>query len=142
MQAKPTEDSPITAINITPLVDVSLVLVMVFMITMPFLMEKAMKVKSSGEKAVPVGSVTQPILVEVSPEAIRVEGRMTSAQELGGALRRLMEERRVQGVAVLADGTVRHARVVQVLDAAMGSGAQELDLLEPEEARHDAVGSF
>lgn len=137
MQASnPSEDSPITAINITPLVDVSLVLVMIFMITMPFLMEKSLKVGSSDAKVVPVGSATEPVLVEVSPRDIRVEGRSVPAARLEATLRRFLGERRGAGVAVQADRKTSHGRVVEVLDLAAASGAQELDLLEPEGGSH------
>lgn len=133
MQAEQSSDSAITGINITPLVDVALVLVIIFMVTMPFLMEKAMKVKSSDQKATEVSSVNDPILVEIAPDAITIEGRRVKMEELGPSLAVLLKERGVSAVAVSAQTSVLHGRVVQVLDNVMGSGATDLNLLEPKE---------
>lgn len=126
-------DDAITAINITPLVDVALVLVIIFMVTMPFLMEKNMKVKSSDQKATEVSSVNDPVLVEVSASQILVEGRQVKAEELSASLAALFKERGVSAVAVSAQPDVLHGRVVQVLDNVMGSGATEMNILEPKE---------
>ena len=50
-----TEDDPISGINVTPLVDVVLVLLIIFMITAPVLYQSAIQVQlpkaSTGEKA-------------------------------------------------------------------------------------------
>ena len=132
VQAESTSDG-ITDINITPLVDVALVLVIIFMVTMPFLMEKAMKVKSSSEQATAVSSINDPILVELTQDAITIDGRGVTLEELAPALAKLMRERGVSAVAVSAEPGTTHGRVVQVLDNAISSGAQDLNLLQPKE---------
>ncbi|MBI4057517.1 MAG: biopolymer transporter ExbD [Elusimicrobia bacterium] len=132
MQANGSDQEIIATINITPLVDVSLVLVIIFMITMPFLVEKGMKIKSSQEKVVQVSSVSEPILVEISSRDIRVEGRLVGLSQISSVVGRLLKQRGVNAVAVSADPQRSHGEVVQVLDQVMESGAQDLNLLEPE----------
>lgn len=131
MRADQSEDSLICSINIAPLVDVSLVLVIIFMITMPFVLEKSLRVSHSQEQIVEVSSVTEPILVEISLKGIRVEGKNIPDAELQNVLRRLFTTRNVSAVAVSAVRRISHGRVVQVLDQALGAGAKELNLLEP-----------
>lgn len=134
MHANSSTDSAITAINITPLVDVALVLVIIFMITLPQMMEQAMKIKQSEQKVVAASSVTQPILVEISAKGIFVEGRNIPEQQLAATLHKLIEERKNGSVAVSADRAISHGQVVQVLDQIMGAGASEMNLLDPKEA--------
>ncbi len=135
MQASSSSsEEPITAINITPLVDVSLVLVIIFMITMPFLIEKGMKIKSSAEKITQVSSVNEPVLVEVTEDKLIVEGRSVTAEEMEGLLKKIMDKRRIFTVAVSAKPAVTHGKIIDALDHIMASGAQDLDLLDPEEA--------
>ena len=122
---------PITAINITPLVDVSLVLVIIFMVTMPFLVEKSLKIKASSEHVVKTSSITEPILVEISDTGVTVESRRLSLAELAPALARIIKERSNSRVAVSADRRVPHGRIVDVLDQVVESGALELNLLQP-----------
>src|ERR1041385_7963896 len=49
--ARATDDEPITAINVTPLVDVCLVLVIIFMAVAPFAVTVGIKVLESRAKA-------------------------------------------------------------------------------------------
>ncbi|MBI4386756.1 MAG: biopolymer transporter ExbD [Elusimicrobia bacterium] len=125
------EDQPITAINVTPLVDVTLVLVIIFMITMPFLVERAMRVRASEQKVVQVSSINEPILVELSRKGLRVEDRGVSWKDLKPALSRIMSERGITTVAISADPAVSHGDVVRVLDQVHEAGATSLDLLDP-----------
>jgi biopolymer transport protein TolR len=134
-----SHDEPITEINITPLVDVSLVLVIIFMVTMPFLMEKAMRVSASADKVVAVSSVKEPILVEIRGENVIVEGRQVALPELASRLQGLIKERQNGAVAVSAERGISHGRVVQVLDEAAASGATELNLLDPREKGNDHI---
>ena len=134
-----SHDEPITDINIPPLVDVSLVLVIIFMVTMPFLMEKAMRVSASADKLVAVSSVKEPILVEIRGEKVLLEGRQVELSDLAGRLQELIKERQQGAVAVSADRGIAHGRVVEVLDQAAASGATELNLLDPREQPNDHI---
>ena len=137
MQANSTAgEDPISSINVTPLVDVALVLVIVFMITLPCLMEQSMKVQNSSEKVVPLSSANNPILVELSKSDITVEGKKVPLRELSATLRGLIARRGVSRVALAADRAVAHGRVVEVLDEAMSSGAKDVNILEPKEEIH------
>lgn len=126
-----SEDEPITSINITPLVDVSLVLVIIFMVTMPVLVERSLKIKASSDHVVKVSSINDPILVEISGAGVTVENRRFALAELAPALQKMIKERSNSRVAVSADRGIPHGRIVDVLDQVVESGAQELNLLQP-----------
>ncbi|HAH31674.1 MAG TPA: hypothetical protein DCL44_05105 [Elusimicrobia bacterium] len=133
MQAGSQAEDPITAINVTPLVDVSLVLVIVFMITMPFLVEKGMKIKSSEQKIVQASSVDEAILVEISNKVITLEGKEIAPEALAGILKKTMDDRNVYSVSVAPSPKTLHGDIIAVLDSVITSGAQDLNLIGPGE---------
>jgi biopolymer transport protein ExbD len=127
---------PITSINITPLVDVSLVLVIIFMLTMPFLMEKSLRINPAVRSEEPPATGDQPILVEIGKAGVRIEGQLTPLIEITPALKRVIKERGVSAVAVGASGELSHGEVVAVMDKIIDSGVSDLNLLPPSEAAH------
>jgi biopolymer transport protein ExbD len=133
MQASSQGEDPITDINVTPLVDVSLVLVIVFMITMPFLLEKGMQVKAESAKVEQAASADSPVLVEISADELRLDGRPVALDELAAELTKTMMSREVYSVAVAPTLSTNHGRVVSVLDAVTAAGAQSLNLVDPQE---------
>ncbi|MFA6434738.1 MAG: biopolymer transporter ExbD [Elusimicrobiales bacterium] len=134
MQTDQGSEDPITGINVTPLVDVSLVLVIVFMITMPFLVEKGLNIKSSEQKIVPTSSINEPILVEISGKAVTIEGREAAPEAFVAVLKKTMADRGVYAVSVSPSLKTLHGEVIAVIDGVMTAGAQNLNLIEPEEA--------
>jgi biopolymer transport protein ExbD len=127
---------PITSINITPLVDVSLVLVIIFMLTMPFLMEWVMKVTPSRRGPAGPDGATKPILVEMDRTGLRVEGRPTSLRELAPRVKLLTRRRGASAVALSAERDIPHGEVVAVLDRIADAGVADLDLLQTPEGTH------
>lgn len=135
MQSNSSSDEPIVSINVTPLVDVGLVLVIIFMITMPFLVEKSMKIKPSDAKVVRVSSAADPILVELSEKGLLVDGRRVDMADLAAALKKTMADRNVSAVSISAGKNVLHGAVINVLDAVTAAGTKELNLMDPEEGK-------
>ena len=135
MQSNSSSDEPIVSINVTPLVDVGLVLVIIFMITMPFLVEKSMKIKPSDAKVVQVSSAADPILVEISEKGLLVDGRKVEMADLATALKKTMADRNVSAVSISAGKDVLHGEVINVLDAVTAAGTKELNLMDPEEGK-------
>jgi biopolymer transport protein ExbD len=127
---------PITSINITPLVDVSLVLVIIFMLTMPFLMEWVVKIIPAQGGAAKAGCAASAILVEMDRGGLLLEGRPTSLIELGPRIKRLRRRRGTSAVALRAARDIPHGEVVSVLDRIADAGVADLDLLQSPEEPH------
>lgn len=121
-------DRPMAEINITPLTDVMLVLLVVFMVTSPLLMMESMKLKlpqaktSGAEKSLAtVVSITNEGRYYLNDEPIdrsALEGRLIAELESG-------EDKTV---VLKADKSVRHGLVVEVLDLARKAGADKLSI--------------
>jgi biopolymer transport protein ExbD len=113
-------------INVTPLIDVMLVLLILFMVVAP--------ISSRGLDAGlpdrgPINAGPQPMMVDVQPSAFVLgSSPIATSAELETRLREEMASRpdRDRVVVVKAAGTVSYERVIEALDAARGAGASRM----------------
>lgn len=131
---------PIVSINITPLADVTTTLIVIFLITMPYIMWSGIKVNST--RAVKDRNIVQAekepepiVLVLTTKEVYLNKERVKSRRDLGLLLQGLLKKRAYKQVIIVPDGDVLLGRVVEVLDIAKQSGAVKLALLKRREGR-------
>jgi len=122
------EGDTVTGINVTPMVDIMLVLLIIFMVTSTFVTEQAFKV-SLPKVASKENSPTPAITVSLGAKGeIHV---MKKATDLDG-LRRQMETELVADpglkVVVKADQGLEYAKLAGVLDAIKFAGVQKVGL--------------
>jgi biopolymer transport protein TolR len=114
-------------INVTPLVDVVLVLLLVFMVTAP-MMSRGIDV-SLPTADQPQRSPEDRVTVSIdAQEHIFIGDRAVNAQLLTDQLRLLMEGRASKVVYLRADETLRYGRVVHVVDLVMKAGVEQIGL--------------
>jgi biopolymer transport protein TolR len=126
----PNRSEPLAGINVTPLVDVFLVLLVIFMITAPVLksaLEVALPQAALGEGRLDTG-VTIELQVDGS---VRLNGEGLVMNEL---LPRLFDERKKDSLAtdfifVAADGRVPYSEVIQLLDHLNEGGFRDVGLM-------------
>jgi len=119
---------PRADINVTPLIDVMLVLLVVFMLVAP----ATTRALGAGlpEPSGPAGEPSPMVVVTVEPEVFRLgDIPLTGAPALESALREKLAMRRDRTVVVRVAGEVRYARVVAALDAAHGAGAARVGVV-------------
>jgi biopolymer transport protein ExbD len=117
-------------INVTPLVDVVLVLLIIFMVVTP-LLEKDIPVRTpNSEKVEEVVDVPQDqIVIYVNKDgALRVNSEQVAAADLVGKLKGALASKadvdRI--VFIVADDACNYGKFVHVLDDAREAGAQVL----------------
>ena len=121
MQADANSQDGITDINMTPLVDVCLVLVIIFMAVAPFAVQLGIQVLESGAKA-QVGKVTasENVTVVLTEDgAIRVNNLATPADQLEARIAQALQNSRDKMVIVTAGALNKVGQVVDILDAAL-----------------------
>lgn len=128
------EDEPITAINVTPLVDVCLVLVIIFMAVAPMAVTLGIKVlESRASNAEGKASVDENVQIklaldgQITVNGVKTDG-MTFRDVLAGALTRSKDKM----VIVTADARNRVGQVVEILDASKQAGALKLAVMKAE----------
>jgi biopolymer transport protein TolR len=121
-------------INVTPLIDVLLVLLIIFMVIVPVMPRGLNSVLPSKTSAGALAEVVDgPVLVEVEQgEAVaryRVDGVNMERVEVGPRLQELLSRRSVRQVLLRADARLDFGVVAGVIDAGQAAGAESIGLL-------------
>jgi biopolymer transport protein TolR len=115
-------------INVTPLVDVCLVLLIIFMVTLP-VMVNGIDVK------LPETSVKNPVDSRVFPVTVKEDGTVyldtliVRREEVPASLQRLHATASTRPIAVRADKRVEYGEVAKVLSACRAAGWSDVALV-------------
>ena len=109
------EDELITAINVTPLVDIVLVLLIVFMVTSSYLVNKSINVELPKAATGETSSPSMSISIDVDGQ-VYLDGAEIEMEKLRLKIRSAYHSDHEVKAIISADGRVRHAQVVSVID--------------------------
>ncbi len=128
------EDAPMADINVTPLVDVMLVLLIVFMITMPVLTHSIpLQLPTASEKAKPQNEPKEPLRLTIDADGSYYLGadstQKQSLEALGNELKQAQEANEETIVAIAADKEVPYDFVAQALNAAREAGVSKVGFI-------------
>ena len=121
------------AINVTPLVDVVLVLLIIFMVVTP-LLEKELPLELPQTKPVEVlePSAADQVIVRLSGDTTEVNGMRVADSHYVSELRSLLSRSKVgkRVVFFAAEDEVGYARLITALDGAKRAGADVLGMTD------------
>jgi len=120
------QDGPLSNINMTPLIDVSLVLVIILLLTTPLAFESRLglqRTKTSADQASEEAVAAQVNLNILSDTEVQVNDAVVSVQDLPLTIGPLIAAAKSKQVAVRCADKVSHGTFVQVLDITKLSGA-------------------
>ena len=124
----PSDRGLVTGINVTPMVDITLVLLIIFMVTATFISEQALQVHLP--KVVKEEKAPQPALVVT----LGSKGELKFNQkniDLGGLTQQMTVETSISPevkVILKADKSIPYEQLAQVLDAIKLGGVQKVAL--------------
>jgi biopolymer transport protein TolR len=122
---------PMADINVTPMVDVMLVLLVVFMITAPMLATGvAVNLPKTRAEQMPT-EPERPLVVTVNEAGqifVGMQDKPIEAAALGATLQAIAQDRLDKRVYVRADEAVNYGRVMEVLSLLQGSGFTQVGL--------------
>jgi len=121
---------PVAEINVTPFVDVMLVLLIVFMVAAPLLTVGVdVDLPKTAAGALPSES-EEPFTVTLTAEgAIVIQTTETPETEFLTRLRGIAQERADDKVFLRADGAIAYARVMQIMGAMNAAGFGNIGLV-------------
>ncbi len=123
-------NAPMSEINVTPFVDVMLVLLVIFMVAAP-LMTAGVPVNLPKTAATAVPSEQEePLVISIPAEgAITLMNTPVADDEVIGRLSAILQERQTDKIFLRADGAIPYARVVQVMGALNAAGYTNIVLV-------------
>ena len=113
-------------INVTPFVDVMLVLLIIFMVTAPMMMQ-GVDVSLPEATAEPLESEKEHLIITIDTKnQVFINDFQVSVEGLGEKLKKVLEGRSDREVFLKADKDIPYGTVVQVMAEAKGAGVEKL----------------
>lgn len=134
-QSTQSDDDMITGINVTPLVDVVLVLLIILMVTASYIVTKAIPMElpnaSTGETS------DAPLAISIDKEArLFVDGEPVSENELERKASQASDKNPNARAMIAADGAAQHRNVIRVIDLLRRSGVVKFAInVNPDDVR-------
>lgn len=126
---------PMSEINVVPYIDVMLVLLIVFMVTAPMLMQ-GVKVELPEAAALPVGKQSdEPLIVSIKADGSyflnlgRDQEKSQSLAVIGDKVGKIMRRKPKTTVLVWGDKSVPYGSVVTLMTALQAAGAPAVGLV-------------
>ena len=127
------EHRPLSEINVTPFVDVMLVLLIIFMVTAP-MMQQGLEVDLPETTSQPMRLKDDSLVLTVKKDgSVLLANTLVPAAELTEKLKPVLEGRESEDIFLRADKEAPYGAVVKVMAAARAGGAKALGVVtEPE----------
>ncbi|AOE88181.1 TonB system transport protein ExbD [Pseudomonas sp. TCU-HL1] len=116
-------------INVTPFIDVMLVLLIIFMVAAP-LATVDIKVDLPASTAKPAARPDKPIYLSIKEDkSLYLDNEQVSEEQLGSVLDKLTHADKEKTIFVRGDKVVEYGRLMEVMDTLRGAGYLKIGLV-------------
>ncbi|HCU06730.1 MAG TPA: protein TolR [Holosporales bacterium] len=132
---------PNSQINVTPLVDVMLVLLVIFMVTAPML-TVGVAVNLPKTNASQMNDQTEPLVVTINAKGeIYLQETLLDEQSLIKKLRLLMHKNKEAKIYVRGDESISYGRIMETMGVISQAGFQKVSLIAemPTESKRNVI---
>lgn len=142
---KPEAPSAVADINVTPMVDVMLVMLIIFMVITPMLSKGVTveKVKTKNPIAMQDADKDDAVLISITRNGESfLKTTKTPPDQLAPKVKDLLTNKLDKTVYIQADSRVRYERVVDVVDNLRAAGVDQIGLItdQDQKAKETAIG--
>jgi len=128
------DEQPVSDINITPLTDVMLVLLIIFMISSPVLLARGMEVHLPQVEQAPALVEEDHVMHVSADRELFLDGREYTVEDLDEAFNALVDTADETGDVVnlflRADESVTYGEITMVMDLATQAGIERISLVQ------------
>ncbi len=121
------DESIVAEINVTPLTDIFLVLLIIFMVTSSALTNQGSKVDLPRADA-GAGDTSGVVVTATADGKVEVDGRSLAIDQLGGALAAALQRGPSKSVVLRGDRTMVLEQAVQIMTIAKTAGADKISI--------------
>jgi biopolymer transport protein ExbD len=129
MTTQKNEDSLMAELNVTPLVDVMLVLLVIFIVTAPLIVPQSIKINLPKTQAVAQQDQAKNVqLIVLASGQMTFQGNAINDQQLAAELKQQSSTPQFQ-LQISADKAVPYGRVAEIMAIAQSSGVSKMSFV-------------
>ena len=130
MKLSQNKDSLMSDINVTPFVDVMLVLLIIFMVTAPMMVQGVDVALPETSRSSQLSTEEDQLVVSITEDnTVLINDYEVGVDFLEEKLKKIFENRSSRAVFLKADKRIPYGRVVSVMSAIKGAGAEKLGMV-------------
>jgi biopolymer transport protein ExbD len=129
------DDQELSEVNVIPLADLSLVLLIILMLMSPMISQALIRISAAQAAAAltqeELATPETPVVVSFEPGALKLNGVLMATDiDFVKRLDEIMAKRRDKSVILTASPLLSHGKVVRLMDVVRHHGAEELVMLK------------